>query len=258
MLNMHKHPSLSVMFNQGASNVQAVDSHLLERAVDIGVLLSACTLALAAATSLCCCCRAPALLPAGKNRPLDADELEFYDSLAQQEAAQHRRLRQEEDEELAAFRQAVAAAAEAKAAAAKAKAAAAAADAAGGEGDAAAEAGPGPGSGEAAELGRSGSGSAAAKPSVAKVYSKAALPVLKPILKAKPKGAAGPKQQGNSSSSAGQSSRAGPADAAGGGSPRSKKQRLENTASGQQQQPAGAGLAGLLGGYGSGSDDTDE
>jgi hypothetical protein len=217
--------------------------------------------ALASSNSTRPCCCGCWLAPAGKNRPLDEDELQFYDSLAQQEAAQHRRMRQEEDEELAAFRQAVAAAAEAKAAAAEAKAAAA--EVAGGEGDAAAEAGPGPGSAAAAELGRSGSGPAAAKPSASKVYSKTALPVLKPILKAKPKGAAGGGKQGNSSSSAGHNSKLKASDAAQGGSPGRKKQRLEDVVVGQQQQQqqqqgAGAGLAGLLGGYGSGSDDADD
>ncbi|KAF6257303.1 N-terminal domain of NEFA-interacting nuclear protein NIP30-domain-containing protein [Scenedesmus sp. NREL 46B-D3] len=196
----------------------------------------------------------------GKNRPLDADELEFYDSLAQQEAEQHRRMRQEEDEELAAFRQAVAAAAEAKAAAAEAKAAAAADD--GLEG-AAAAAGPGPGSRGMAELGRSGSGASAGKPAAVRLYSKPALPVLKPIVKAKPKGAAaaGGGQQGSSSSGGTQQPKTAAAAAGGGASPHSKRQRLEHAAAGQQpqqQQGAGAGLAGLLGGYGSGSDDADE
>ncbi|WIA30040.1 hypothetical protein OEZ86_000135 [Tetradesmus obliquus] len=197
----------------------------------------------------------------GKNRPLDADELEFYDSLAQQEAEAHRRIRQEEAEELVAFREAVAAAAAAKAAAAEATAAA---DAAEGGPDEAAAADEQVGS--RAVLGRSGSGPGTAKPAVGRLGIKPALPVLKPILKVKPKGAAAATgQQGNGSSGAGQPVRnaaaAAAAAAAGGSSPSSKRQRLEDAAGQQQQQQqqqdAGAGLAGLLGGYGSGSDDSD-
>lgn len=197
----------------------------------------------------------------GKNRPLDADELEFYNSLAQQEAEQQRRIRQEEEAELAAFREAVAAAAAAKAAAAA--AAAEAAGAAEGMLDEAAAAAAESQAGSKAGLGRTGSGSGAAKPAAGKVTAKAVLPVLKPIVKVRPKGAAAAGQDGSGSSSAGHAARKAAAEAAataGGSSPSSKRQRLEGTAAAgqQQQQDDGAGLAGLLGGYGSGSDDPDD
>jgi FKBP-type peptidyl-prolyl cis-trans isomerase len=162
------------------------------------------------------------LLPSGKNRPLDPDELEFLDTLAQQEAEQQRRVQSQEQAELEAYRQAVAAAAEAKAAGE--------AEAEGGDPlaepsrkDSEAEAGPGPGS---------SSGGLQAQSAVAgrkPVSSKPVLPVLKPLVKVRPKGAAadGAEQRD------------------------SKRAKLDDAA---EQQPPSVGLGGLLGDYASDSD----
>lgn len=44
------------------------------------------------------------MLCAGKNRPLDADELAFYDTLAEQESASYRKQKEDEAAELAEFK----------------------------------------------------------------------------------------------------------------------------------------------------------
>lgn len=45
------------------------------------------------------------LLSQGKNRPLDEDELEFLDNIANATAEQERAVAEQEDEELAAFQE---------------------------------------------------------------------------------------------------------------------------------------------------------
>ncbi|KAL4423399.1 hypothetical protein ABPG77_009977 [Micractinium sp. CCAP 211/92] len=178
----------------------------------------------------------------GKNRPLDDDEFEFVDSIAQAEAAARRRQREEEEAELAAFH-------------------AAQRGAAGGGGE-----GAGAGAGAIvglAEEQQPGAGSdpaapaaaAAAKPPPAAKPAAARKPpplvAIKPIVRTvvKAKGA------GGAAASSGN-----------GGGPSAKRQRTEGEQPGRQQQQQqderggsgsegeGPGLAGLLGGYGSGSD----
>jgi FKBP-type peptidyl-prolyl cis-trans isomerase len=156
---------------------------------------------------------------------LDPDELEFLDTLAQQEAEQQRRAQSQEQAELEAYRQAVAAAAEAKAAEQ--------AEAEGGDPladpsrtNSEAEAGPGPGSSGGSLQAQSAAAAAGRKPISSKGSSKPVLPVLKPLVKVRPKGAA-----------------------AGGAQQRdSKRAKLD------EQQPLSVGLGGLLGGYASDSD----
>lgn len=173
----------------------------------------------------------------GKNRPLDADELDFLDALAQQEARQLATMQQQEAAELEAYRLAVAAAAEAKAAAV-----AGAGEGADASADDAAAGAAGPGPGSNLILGRSGSGAAAAAAKLnSKTSAKAAVLVVKPVLKVKPKAAAGETAAANSS----------------------KRQRLDPSINSQQRQQqrtedadaGAAGLIGLLGEYGSASDE---
>lgn len=172
---------------------------------------------------------------AGKNRPLDPDELEFLETLAQQEADQQRRVHSQEQADLEAYRQAVAAAADAKAAAA------AATD---GEDASLAEfSGRDPEAAAAANADPNSSGGLAAPPAAAAAASgrkvvgpassrsaaKPSLPVLTPLVRVKPKGAAGESQQRDS-----------------------KRPKLQVPP--QQEQLSAVGLEGLLGGYASDSD----
>eukprot|EP00879_Flechtneria_rotunda_P020765 GHRR01021858.1.p1 GENE.GHRR01021858.1~~GHRR01021858.1.p1 ORF type:complete len:249 (+),score=137.12 GHRR01021858.1:691-1437(+) len=183
----------------------------------------------------------------GKNRPLEADELEFLDTVAQQQAAQLAAAMRQEQEALEAYRAAVAAAAEVKTAA----------SAGGGGENANVQAGSEPGSSSSNSqakpvLGRSGSGGRAGQQG-----QKALISTLKPIVKVRHKGAGGnaadsanneQQQQQPPGSAAAQLVSSGPA---------SKRQKLEDGAAEGQPQMAGLGLTGLLGGYGSGSDDSD-
>jgi uncharacterized membrane protein YqiK len=177
---------------------------------------------------------------AGKNRPLDPDELEFLETLTQQEAEQQRRVMSQEQEELEAYRQAVAAAAEAKAAA-EAGGLDALAESSGRDGEAAA-AGPGPGSSSAGATAAGAPAGGRKPPISSKAASKPLLPVLKPVVRVKPKGGAA----------------GGEGSTAGGAEHRdSKRPKLGDGAEKQQQQtqqPASVGLEGLLGGYASDSD----
>lgn len=188
---------------------------------------------------LCMCCHGDS---AGKNRPLDPDELEFLETLAQREAEEQRRVRSQEQADLDAYRQAVAAAAEAKAAAdaaAEAEVADPLAESSGRDTEAAA--GPGPGSSGAGLQGQTAAAAAASgrKPVSSKVNSKPLLPVLKPLVKVRPKGAAA---EGSNV-------------AAGAEQRDSKRARLDSSEQPQQQeQPPSVGLEGLLGGYASDSD----
>lgn len=141
----------------------------------------------------------------------------------------------QEQAELEAYRQAVAAAAEAKAAAA------AAAEAGGLDALAepscrdSEEAAPGPGPGSSS----GGTGAAAGGrklPISSKAASKPLLPVLKPVVRVKPKGGAA----GGEGSAAGADQRD------------NKRPKLGDGA--EKQQPASVGLEGLLGGYASDSE----
>lgn len=203
-----------------------------------------CAAALPFLAATCCCLPALAFfLQAGKNRPLDADELEFLETLAQREADEQQRVMSQEQAELEEYRQAVAAAAEAKAAAAAAAEVGgldALAESSGRDGEAAAP-GPGPGSsGRTAAAAASGAAAGGRKPPISsKAASKPLLPVLKPVVRVKPKGAAA----GGEGSTAGADQRD------------SKRPKLVDGAKQQQtQQPASVGLEGLLGGYASDSE----
>lgn len=183
-------------------------------------------------------------MQAGKNRPLDADELEFLETLAQREADEQRRVMSQEQAELEAYRQAVAAAAEAKAAAAAAAEAGgldALAEPSGRDGEEAAP-GPGPGSSSGGTAAAAAGASAGGHklPFSSKAASKPLLPVLKPVVRVKPKGGAA----------------AGEGSAAGADQRDSKRLKLGDGAAKQQQtqQPASVGLEGLLGGYASDSE----
>lgn len=160
---------------------------------------------------------------------MDPDEYEFLDTLAQKEAEQQRRVQSQEQAELEAYRQAVAAAAEAKSAAE--------AEAEGGDPLAEpsrvgseADAGPGPGSSSGGLQAQPAAAAAAGrKPVSSKGSSKPALPVLKPLVKVRPKGAA-----------------------ADGAEQRDSKRAKLGDAT--EQQPPSVGLGGLLGDYASDSD----
>lgn len=198
---------------------------------------------------------APCIAPqcvAGKNRPLEPDELEFLDTMAEQEAQQQRQLLQHEAEELAAYRQAVAAAAEAKAAAAA---------GAPGEFIDLTE--------TPSSLGRSSSegkeqpaaAAAGASRSSSKVAHKAAaIPLIKPIVKVKPKagscGAAGGADPARRVSVL-PSSTAVAERGTGVGAAAAKHEHKQYSLEQQQQQQQDLGLSGLLTGYGSGSEEED-
>ncbi|EFN56884.1 hypothetical protein CHLNCDRAFT_144541 [Chlorella variabilis] len=160
----------------------------------------------------------------GKNRPLDEDEFEFLDSVAEGEAAALRRARQEEEDALAAFHAAQQHRQQGE----------------GGEEGASDDQQPGAAAGPApapAPAGRAQQDVARpARP--ASQHKKQPLvaikPIVRPIVRVKGK--------------------AEPAAAGGGGEPASKRQRTAAEAEQQQQSGSGSegpGLAGLLGGYGS-------
>jgi hypothetical protein len=163
---------------------------------------------------------------------LDPDELEFLETLAQQEADQQRRVHSQEQADLEAYRQAVAAAADAKAAAAaEADEDASLAEFSGRDPEtavaAAADAGPSSSGGLAAPpaaAAAAASGRKVVGPPSSRSVAKPPLPVLTPLVRVKPKGAAGESEQRDS-----------------------KRPKL------QEQLPA-VGLEGLLGGYASDSD----
>lgn len=188
--------------------------------------------------------------------------MEFFDGLAEHEATAQRQLAAQEAAELDAYRAAVAAAA-----AASAPSAQEAAAVAGSSRRDAPEPGDeivgqrgssGSASSAPAPLPRAGSGTEVAGPTArVAAASKQSIPVLRPVVKVKPKGCssgagtggiapllAGAQQQQQQQASAAQ------------GLPDSKRQRLDE----QQQQveagesAAGVGLAGLLGDYGSASE----
>lgn len=178
-------------------------------------------------------CHVTCLVHAGKNRPLDPDELEFLDMLAQREADEQARIHSQEQADLEAYRQAVAAAAEAKAAAdADADGTLPETSGSGAEDRAAAgptsAAGPGPASSNSSRL----PSQAAARVKT----SKPLLPTLKPVVKVKPKGAP---PEAN-------------ADAAVAEQRGSKRPRLQHEPQEHVEQPTG--LAGLLGDYASDSE----
>ncbi|PRW50753.1 NEFA-interacting nuclear NIP30,N-terminal [Chlorella sorokiniana] len=161
----------------------------------------------------------------GKNRPLDDDELDFVDAIAQQEAEARRRQREEEEAELAAFHAAQQAQQE------------------GGGSAGAAAAEPeqqlGPAAGPRA--GPQQEGGAAARPAKPAAAPKkqalvAVKPLVRPIVRVKSSG-----EQAAAAGSGGLS----------GSQPAAKRQRTEEQADSGSE---GEGLAGLLGGYGSGSD----
>ncbi|KAL4443281.1 hypothetical protein ABPG75_011018 [Micractinium tetrahymenae] len=167
----------------------------------------------------------------GKNRPLDEDEMEFVDSIAQAEAAARRRQREEEEAELAAFH-------------------AAQRGAAGGSGEgSSAIVGP-------AEEQQAGAGSGPAAPAAAKPPAARPATARKPppLVAIKPIVRPAVKVKGAAEEAAGSGGN--------GGGPAAKWQRTDGKQPEQQQEQQGGsgsdgegpGLAGLLGGYGSGSD----
>lgn len=171
---------------------------------------------------------------AGKNRPLDPDELEFLETLAQQEADQQRRVHSQEQADLEAYRQAVAAAADAKAAAATDGEDASLAEFSGRDPEAAAAAAnadPNSSGGLAAPpaAAAAASGRKVIGPASSRSAAKPSLPVLTPLVRVKPKGAAGESEQRDS-----------------------KRPKLQVPP--QQEQLPAVGLEGLLGGYASDSD----
>ncbi|KAG2423870.1 hypothetical protein HXX76_014924 [Chlamydomonas incerta] len=183
----------------------------------------------------------------GKNRPLDADELMFLDSVAEAEAARERAWGELERAELEAFKAAV------RERGSEAPAAGEAAGAAAG----------------AAATSPSGAGAAEARPAVPvkvgvpQVVAAAALaapkPILRAVVKIKPKAAA----TNAAAPAAAANTAAGRGPGGGADEPPAKRAKAEGEDTndgGASKSPGGAaaggGLAGLLGGYG--SDDEDE
>lgn len=187
--------------------------------------------------------------------------MEFFDGLAEHEATAQRQLAAQEAAELDAYRAAVAAAAAASAPSAQEAAAVAGSsrrdapepgDEIVGQRGSSASASSAP-----APLPRAGSVTGVAGPTArVAAASKQSIPVLRPVVKVKPKGcSSGAGTGGIAPLLAGAQQQQQQASAAQ-GLPDSKRQRLDE----QQQQveagesAAGVGLAGLLGDYGSASE----
>lgn len=171
----------------------------------------------------------------GKNRPLDEEEMEFIDSVAEQEAAARRRQREEEAAELAAFH------------------AAQQQHQGGGGGDAGTGGAAGateqqPGANAAPAAGQASdalvAGAAAARSKALQAAKKQPVVAIKTLIRPVVR----IKSQGDQAAAAGGS----------GGGPAPKRQRTEGEQQQQQQgsgsDSEGPGLAGLLGGYSSSSD----